>query len=78
MMDQLLMVLIQRIFFFLNQPVSGTDDELARHAMQKAYIGFINSLVQSNLDGVLLSEREFNRLAPVHSGSRSARFREST
>lgn len=58
-MDQLFLILVERIFFFLNQPMSGTDDQLERASMQKAYISFIHALVGSGLDGVLLSESTF-------------------
>ncbi len=64
-MDQLFLVLVERIFFFLNQPATGTDDQLQKLAMQKAYISFIQSLFQSNLDGLLLSDQNQPRLQNI-------------
>lgn len=58
-MDELFLVLLERVFFFVNQDVSGTDDAVQRNELQKAYVNLISALVLTGLEGVLISESEF-------------------
>lgn len=65
MMDELLALLIERIFHFLNQDISGTDDALQRTELQRAYISFVSTLATTGLDGVLTSERNAGQLQTI-------------
>ncbi|KAK0524530.1 pre-tRNA nuclear export protein [Tilletia horrida] len=49
--------LFMRIFHFINQPITGTDDEVQRNELQKAYLNFINSMVGHGVVAVLRSEK---------------------
>lgn len=55
-LDDLFLVLLERTFSFLNQPVTGTDESLERTSLQKAYTTFISNMVSAGLDGILVSE----------------------
>ncbi|SNX83574.1 related to tRNA Exportin [Melanopsichium pennsylvanicum] len=55
--DQLFLMLVERIFFFLNQGVTGTDDAVQKSELQKAYMNLLSSMVQSGMEGVLISEK---------------------
>lgn len=57
-MDELFLTLLERVFFFLNQDISGTDDAVQRNELQKAYVGLLSALVATGLDGVLISKSE--------------------
>ena len=61
-MDSLFLGLIERIFYFLNQPITGTDDSMERAELQKAYISLISSLIQADLDAILVSEKNQGQL----------------
>ena len=60
--DQLFLVLVERIFFFLNQQISGTDDAVRKTDLQRAYINFLSSMVSSGLDAVFASEKNSAQL----------------
>ena len=64
-MDDLFMVLVNRIFSFLNQSVQGTDDYVRRADMERAYFGLVNALLSAGLDGVLVSEKNQQQLQSV-------------
>lgn len=64
-MDDLLLALLNRIFSFLNQGVTGTDDVLRRADTEKAYFGLLNALLSVGLDGVLLSAKNQPQLETV-------------
>ncbi|KAE8209949.1 hypothetical protein CF327_g6120 [Tilletia walkeri] len=56
-LNALLTDLVMRIFHFINQPVTGTDDEVERNELQKAYLNLINSMVGHGIIGVLRTEK---------------------
>ncbi|WFD02361.1 pre-tRNA nuclear export protein [Malassezia obtusa] len=64
-MDDLFIVLVNRIFSFLNQGVQGTDDLVRRSDMERAYFGLVNALLSAGLDGVLVSEKNQQLLQSV-------------
>lgn len=64
-MDDLFIVLVNRIFSFLNQGVQGTDDLVRRSDMERAYFGLVNALLSAGLDGVLVSEKNQQQLQSV-------------
>ncbi|KAI9202178.1 armadillo-type protein [Polychytrium aggregatum] len=47
--------LMERIFFFLNQPANGTDDLVILNDMRKAYLTFIGNIFNEDLEAVLVS-----------------------
>ncbi|CAO1623604.1 unnamed protein product [Parajaminaea phylloscopi] len=64
-LDELFLLLLGRIFHFLNREVTGTDDAVERAELQSKYIYFISTLTTSGLDGVLLSERNRGQMESV-------------
>lgn len=65
-LDGIFLVLLERTFFFLNQPVTGTDESLERASLQKAYTTFISNLFSADLGDILVSESTYfaNMKAP--------------
>lgn len=64
-LDELFLLLLGRIFHFLNQEVSGTDDAVERAELQAKYVNFLSVLVNNGLDGVLVSERNGEQMQTV-------------
>lgn len=56
-MDMLLLPLLSRIFAVLQQPVTGTDEAQVHARLKDAYLSFFTSLMNANLDGVFITER---------------------
>ncbi len=63
--DQLFLILVERIFFFLNQSVTGTDDAVQKSELQKAYMNLLSSMVQSGMEGVFISDKNAAQLETV-------------
>lgn len=53
----LLLPLLSRIFSILSSPVTGTDDATIQRQLKGSYLTFFTSLMNSNLDGVFISDR---------------------
>lgn len=64
-LDELFLLLLSRIYHFLNQEVSGTDDAVERIELQTRYVQFLSTLVSSGLDGVVISERNRGQMEMV-------------
>lgn len=62
MLDELFLVLVERVFQFLGQDVTGTDDAVSRSELERGYIAFLSTLVAAGLDGVLCSPRNQEQL----------------
>ncbi|EPQ26132.1 uncharacterized protein PFL1_06340 [Pseudozyma flocculosa PF-1] len=60
--DQLFLMLVERIFYFLNQDIAGTDDAVRKAELQRAYINFLSAMVGSGMDGVFVSEKNRGQL----------------
>ena len=56
--DQLVAPLQARITELLASPVTGTDDKIAHSDTKKAYLTFLNNIVNNKLHMVFLSERK--------------------
>lgn len=63
--DELFTPLLERTFFFLNQEVAGTDDQVERQQVIRGYVGFLSMLINVNLDGVLRSSRNQAQLQTI-------------
>ncbi|WWC65824.1 uncharacterized protein I303_108446 [Kwoniella dejecticola CBS 10117] len=64
-MDMLLLPLLSRIFAILQQPITGTDEAQTHARLKDAYLTFFTALMNANLDGVFITERnkpEFENL----------------
>ncbi|WRT69690.1 uncharacterized protein IL334_006680 [Kwoniella shivajii] len=64
-MDMLLLPLLSRIFAILQQPITGTDEAQTHSRLKDAYLTFFTALMNANLDGVFITERnkpEFENL----------------
>lgn len=55
--DMLLLPLLSRIFSVLQSPITGTDDQNIQRQLKTAYLNFFTALMNANLDGVFISER---------------------
>lgn len=55
--DMLLLPLLSRIFSVLSSPVTGTDDAQIQRQLKTAYLNFFTALMNANLDGVFISDR---------------------
>ncbi|GJJ75579.1 exportin-T [Entomortierella parvispora] len=55
-LDGLLFPLVQKVFFFLNQVPSGTDEAMALAELRKSYLAFLMGLFSSELENVLITE----------------------
>ncbi|OAD74660.1 hypothetical protein PHYBLDRAFT_180902 [Phycomyces blakesleeanus NRRL 1555(-)] len=64
-MDELLLPLVKRVFDFLNTSPSGTDEAMLLFELRKAYINFIISLFNAELESVLVSERNLSHLNTI-------------
>ncbi|OCF35216.1 exportin-T [Kwoniella heveanensis BCC8398] len=63
--DMLLLPLLSRIFAVLGQPITGTDEAQTHKKLKEAYLSFFTALMNANLDGVFITERnkpEFENL----------------
>ncbi|SCV74530.1 BQ2448_7559 [Microbotryum intermedium] len=60
-LDTLLLPVFNRVFHFLKQPITGTDDEIQHATLRRAYFNFILSITSSNLQQVVYSESELIR-----------------
>lgn len=61
----LLLPLLSRIFAVLQAPVTGTDEDQIHRRLKEAYLSFFIGLMNANLDGVFVSDRnkpEFENL----------------
>lgn len=55
--DMLLLPLLSRIFSVLSTPATGTDDVQIQRSLKSAYLQFFTALMNANLDGVFISDR---------------------
>lgn len=63
--DELLIPVVKRVFDFLNASPTGTDEALLLADLRKAYLNFIISLFNSELEGVFISERNIGHLDTI-------------
>ena len=56
-MDLLLLPLLSRIFAVLEAPITGTDEATVHRRLKDAYLSFFTALMNANLDGVFISDR---------------------
>ncbi|KAK8849681.1 hypothetical protein IAR55_005016 [Kwoniella newhampshirensis] len=56
-MDMLLLPLLSRIFAILQQPITGTDEAQIHRRLKDAYLSFFSALMNANLDGVFITDR---------------------
>ncbi|KAK0629837.1 armadillo-type protein [Bombardia bombarda] len=54
-LDLLLTPLLQRVFGGLNEPISGTDDEIQLQELRREYVSFVQVILINELGGVLVS-----------------------
>lgn len=60
--DQLFLILVERIFFFLNQNITGTDDAVQKSELQKAYMNLLSSMIHSGMESVFVSDKNAAQL----------------
>ncbi|KAI9323871.1 armadillo-type protein [Dichotomocladium elegans] len=63
--DELLLPLVKRVFDFLNTTPSGTDEAVLLIDLRKAYLNFLMSLFNADMEGVLISERNIGYLDTI-------------
>ncbi|KAH8916215.1 hypothetical protein BT69DRAFT_1314090 [Atractiella rhizophila] len=54
-LDNLILPLFQRVVYFLNQPINGTDDKVQQSELRRAQFGLINMIINSHLHEVFVS-----------------------
>ncbi|KAJ3280160.1 pre-tRNA nuclear export protein [Borealophlyctis nickersoniae] len=57
--------LTDRIFFYLNQPASGTDDAFEALELRRQYLVFITHIFNANMEEILISETNMPRLNTI-------------
>ncbi|CAG8496785.1 4753_t:CDS:10, partial [Cetraspora pellucida] len=62
---KLIIPLVDKVFHFLNQTPSGTDDALLLIDLRKAYLNFILGLLNNEMDAVFVSELNQPRLESI-------------
>ncbi|KAG0254528.1 pre-tRNA nuclear export protein [Actinomortierella ambigua] len=55
-LNEVLFPLVQKVFMFLNQSATGTDEAVALVELRKAYLAFLQGLFSSEMEDVLSSE----------------------
>jgi len=63
-MNELLYPIVERVFIFLNQPASGTDEIIAMFELRRAYMNFLGTIFTSSLQNILISDSN-NRHLPM-------------
>jgi exportin-T len=61
-LDELLLPLVKKVFDFLNTSPTGTDEALLLSDLRKSYLNFITNLFNYELEGVLVSDKNFPHL----------------
>ncbi|RKO91340.1 armadillo-type protein [Blyttiomyces helicus] len=64
-LNDILSPLLDRIFYFLNQPVDGTDDAIRLFELRKAYLNYIVQVFNSEVEGVFISDVNAPRLETI-------------
>jgi len=59
-MNELLYPIVERVFIFLNQPATGTDDIYSMFELRRAYMNFLGTVFTSSLQNILISDSKFN------------------
>jgi exportin-T len=54
--DSLLSPLLERIFFLLNQGISGTDEAMLQEDLRRGYLGFLAIVLNNDFEGLFLSD----------------------
>ncbi|KAG0141009.1 hypothetical protein CROQUDRAFT_52387 [Cronartium quercuum f. sp. fusiforme G11] len=65
LLDSLLIPLVSKIVGFLGQPNTGTDDIITQSELRRAYFNLINSIINTNLHAVFLTERNLCHLESI-------------
>lgn len=55
----LLAPVFDRTYFFLEQPVTGTDDIQQHSELRRAYFGLLLSIANANMHAIFASPRKF-------------------
>jgi len=63
-MNELLYPIVERVFIFLNQPATGTDDIYSMFELRRAYMNFLGTIFTSSLQNILISDSN-NRHLPM-------------
>ncbi|GAA6024202.1 hypothetical protein JCM11491_001283 [Sporobolomyces phaffii] len=64
-LDTLLLPVFNRVFHFLQIPITGTDDQVQHSTLKRAYFNFIITICTSNLQEVFYSEKNQPHLQSI-------------
>lgn len=64
-LDALLSPFLERVFAGMNEPTAGTDDEIQLQELKREYLGFLNILLNNDLQSTLVSEKNQTAFATV-------------
>lgn len=65
MINDLFLPLVNRIFYILQQPATGTDDANMQADLRKGYLNFVHSLFTYGIESILVSEANRPHLEPI-------------
>lgn len=54
-LDNLLLPLFSKIIFFLDQPITGTDDVMCQSELRRGYFNLFNSIIGAQMHGIFIS-----------------------
>lgn len=57
MLDVLLAPVFDRVYYFLEQPITGTDDIHQHSELRRAYFSLLLSIANANMQSVFTSQR---------------------
>jgi exportin-T len=64
-LDSLLTPLLQRVFAGLQEPITGTDDEIQLAELRREYLTFIQIILNNDLGPILVSDANQNFFEPL-------------
>ncbi|RUO96313.1 armadillo-type protein [Jimgerdemannia flammicorona] len=71
-LNDLLLPLVNKVFGFLNQTPSGTDEAVLLLDLRKAYLTFVIQLFNLDLESVFVSDCEYPQQPPIVTGQADA------
>ena len=64
-LNTLLTPFLERVFAGMNEPTTGTDDEIQLQELKREYLGFLLIILNNNLQSTLVSEKNQSAFATV-------------
>ncbi|MBW0473648.1 hypothetical protein O181_013363 [Austropuccinia psidii MF-1] len=65
LLDSLLIPLVSKIIFFLDQPITGTDDVVCQSELRRGYFQLFSSIISSQLHPIFISQNNRPHLETI-------------